>query len=92
MEVTHRDNVEFKKKVRGPRGSKYEETLEALRNLGKDNALILDPPEGMSVLNLKTRIWSAMYRAGLLDNPKERYYSTRTTDDSKLAVMVKVKR
>ena len=93
MEVTHKDNVELKKKARGPRGTKYEEVLELLRNLGKDNALILTPDEGMTVLELKTRIWSAMYRAGLLDrNPTGRYYSTRTTDDNKLAIMVRIKK
>ena len=93
MEVTHKENVKFKKKIRGPRGTKYEDILELLRNLGKNNALILTPDEGMTVLELKTRIWSAMYRAGLLDkNPTDRYYATRTTDDNKLAVIVKTKK
>lgn len=93
MEVTHKDNVEFKKHVRSPRGSKYKEIMDSLRELDNDNALILTPDEGMTVLELKTRIWSAMYRAGLLEkNPSGRYYTTRTTDDNKLAIMVRTKR
>jgi hypothetical protein len=91
MKITNREDVKFKKKVRGPRGTKYEDTLKALRKLKKSEALILTPDKGMTVQSLKTRIWSAMYRAGMLDPEAKRYYATRTTEEGGLAVMVKMK-
>ena len=88
MKVSKRKDVAFKKKTRGPRGSKYDDTLKTLRALKKDEALILTP-ENMTVQSLKTRVWSAMFRAGMLES--RRYYATRTTEEGNLAIMVKMK-
>lgn len=89
MKITKKEDVKFKKKTRGPRGSKYEDILKSLRVLKKDEALILTPDKDMSVQSLKTRVWSAMYRAGMLES--KRYYATRTTEEGNLAIMVKMK-
>ena len=89
MNVKKTKDVKFKKKTREPQGSKYDEILDSLRDLKTDEALILTPPKGMTVQSMKTRIWSAMYRALMLED--KRYYSTRSTSDGKLAIMVKMK-
>ena len=91
MKISKRKDVEFKKKTRGLRGSKYDYILIPLRKLKKDEVLTLTPTTGMTVQGLKTRVWSAMYRGGLLDRSTKRYYATRTTEDGKLAIMVKMK-
>jgi len=89
VKVSKKKDIAFKKKTRGLRGSKYDDILESLRALKKDEALILTPDKGMSVQSLKTRVWSAMYRSGMLES--KRYYATRTTEEGNLAIMVKMK-
>ena len=91
MKISKKEDVKFKKKVRGPRGSKYEDILKAIRVLKKDYVLTLTPDKGMTVQSLKTRVWSAMYRAGMLDKTIKRYYATRTTEKGNLAIVVKMK-
>ena len=89
MKISKKKAIKLKKKERERRGSKYNDILETLKNLKDDEALIITPDEGMTVQSLKTRVWSAMNRAGMLESP--RYYATRTTEKGDLAIMVKMK-
>jgi hypothetical protein len=85
--VKKKTDVSFRKKDRPKTGSKYEWIFNDLRDLKRDEVLLLSPPDDLTCRQYKNMVWAAMLRAGL--HVRGRKYKTRLTDSGCLAIMVK---